>query len=429
MTRQDIKETNLSTGSGHFTTFPGGYTLVTFKEGFQVLVDHYGGISYGGACYDDKDILHFKNDIIKTFIEDNKVGSDYYFVDFEVGHELFSSNGYVSMITKNRSWFDKDTRYNGDLHEFLQNNKNKFSIQLEIHWKAFNDDSVFIKENQQFVDGFKADFMGAETEILSAVFKTEYYQCGYIKDVLETRKGGRYSSKNINIYNFIYTHSFVRAEYEYRDQECIENEMKRIEEAKTEENNESFISYPEQRLTEYNHWINEYLYENSIEIEDGLYVSSLTPNLIFSSAEDLIFEKADVGQRHSEEFDKIVNFFNSESPNPYLSSANVEFFDFDKQKNKRENITATIVSPLYFVDPTMETIVNTDISESEGMAVKIDKNRFMNGILKKGYTVVIPYHSSGGDARLPKFYDIYFEDENILFFERGNLSPFAVVKK
>jgi len=115
----------------------------------------------------------------------------------------------------------------------------------------------------------------------------------------------------------MYTHSLVWAKYEYRDQEYIENEIKRIEEEQEkEEKDEDFIRHLEQNLNEYNRWIDKCLYENFIEIEEGLYVSSLTSNLIFSSAGAFIFEKADVGQRHSEEFDRIVKHYNLEAPNP-----------------------------------------------------------------------------------------------------------------
>lgn len=375
LTKKDIESINVLKAEG--TIFAGPYinvVYVKFKDGYTVCVE-----DSGDRTYDDMEIPNVKKDIEKEFTKNNPISKDYY-ID-----EIF----LTSLHYDEHEFLPKDAKYDGNLMDFLKN-RSYLTLELSINWKSEDDSKDYIEVNKNFVNSFKPYFKGVHTNIESYVFKNEYYFEQIKKKPFH--KDTDYSAYPFGDYGAYSTLHVINC----------------------------FTTY-------YNDdWKDGGYYDKFIKIDEGLEVSST--NIVFSSQKDIYYEKVKCGDRNKQ--DLIYTFdgnIEEKLPNPWITSDVLPVTDGDGNINDFKLDTY-----LYFISNTAEDIRKYDLDWCSTIYVKINKNTFADGKLKKGYKLIVPVLSDDGIYRLigESYDDAHYpyEDDNYIYISKENRGPIALTK-
>lgn len=155
-------------------------------------------------------------------------------------------------------------------------------------------------------------------------------------------------------------------------------------------------------------------------------------NTVFNSKNDIYYEKIKCGDVNKQDLFYMEYSANGsvekKLPNPWTTSDVLPVADRDNNINSMKLDTY-----LYFISNTADDIRKYDLNWGSTIYVKINKNTFADGKLKKGYKLIVPVLLDNGNT-----YSLIgiqsstthasYEDENYLYFCKENRGPIALTK-
>jgi len=410
LSQDDIKNSNVyHDTSSIWVGPPNGNVLITFKNGYSVFVDlDIKNKKMQPKSYDDFELLQIKKDIEDRFIIQNRFLKEYYIDIFK-----------ISSINRYNEYISTDSKYDGDLDSFLEH-ESHLNLYLNIIWWSEDDTKSYVEENKTFVNSLKEYFKGNATKIESHVFKTSRYSPKQITTLLqEQRKNKYYSNPNYysnsnELFGYFYVINTIKGEYE-----------------NPSENNE-IVNNQSRNSKGSTNWKETISCAKFVELEKGLATTATIPNFVFKSKDDLIYEKTKYGERNKSNIFYFQGVKKIEFSNPWLPSNIIKVKNYI---NGTESFDFELDPYQYFINYSNEDTVRYNLNADDGVYVKIDKNLFADGKLKKGYKIVFPKKTEDGMYLIREPKDVpfgnihmYYENNDVLYFFKKSSEAFVLTK-
>lgn len=350
-------------------TSPSGAVVLSAKDkAYKVYVDINDGI-----VADNKQLEEIKNDINKEYFSNEFMNIEHTVLEYEI----YGINPYIfAQPSTTGQYMTKEMYYNGNIKEFLKNND--IAINLDIHFKAneeFTEDNFYEKidiykqEFDSILTAVIEDFRPNNSYVRFMLYHPEKYMNEDVKAIIESRKTS-FSSTDRYVYasDYVYLKAYANDTYEYGDEVEVHN------------------------------WEKEYVYDKFLEIDEGLYVSSLYDRK-FESREDVFYNICPVYLVD----DKIIAFDKN-----ILKKVGNKELEVKKVTNKDGQTVLTGVYDIKY---------NSEVFEDDRrcLDIKIDKERFENGILldsKNSIGAIYPNSEDESDFRIGSFLKGFIREDD-----------------